>query len=185
VISPVLDQRYEHQKRGEPRCSPLFFWGELFLFSIVLSLQDILYQKETTMNKLITMLMLLSLALTLPACGSGTSASLTGTSWKLTTWEAGGVQNPTAPGVETSLVFGNDDQVSGNLGCNSFGGTYSVTNGKITFGNLMSTLMACQEPQMSQETHAFQVLRGTASYTLKGDVLTITNGTLSLTLERK
>jgi heat shock protein HslJ len=184
VISPVLDQRYEHQKRGEPRGSPLFSW-ELFIFSIVLSLQDILYQKETTMKKLIPITMLLAFALTLPACGSGTSANLTGTSWTLTSWGSGGAQNPAAPGVETSLVFGNDGQVSGNLGCNRFGGTYSVTNGKITFGNLMSTLMACQEPQMSQETHAFQVLRGTASYTLKGDVLTITNGSLSLTLARK
>ena len=70
----------------------------------------------------------------LSACGcSGTTASLKGTSWTLISYGSTGNQTPVAPGIGTSLIFGTDGQVNGNLGCNSFGGNYEVKNGSINF----------------------------------------------------
>ena len=116
-------------------------------------------------------LMLLT-ALVLSACSSD---SLAGTSWTLVSY--GDPSNPTAAvsGVDTSLVFGSDGQVSGSMGCNGFGGDYQIKNGQIVFGSIISTLMACEEPRMSQETATFAVMSGTVEYSINGNILTITS----------
>jgi heat shock protein HslJ len=127
------------------------------------------------MNK-ITLLIhpaLLVGALILAAC-SGTN-SLAGTSWTLVSY--GDPSSPTAAasGVETSLVFGTDGQVSGSMGCNGFGGDYSVSGDTLTFGSIISTMMACDEPRMTQESTAFAVMNGKTTFTINGDTLTITS----------
>ena len=125
--------------------------------------------------------------LVLSACTSNvTSVSLPGTTWKLVSYGTVGNQTPSAPGIETSLAFGTDGQVSGNLGCNSFSGDYEVKDGNIVFGPLASTLMACPDPQMTQEGTAFQVLTGTVRFELTGSTLTIydASGMLVLNLSQ-
>jgi heat shock protein HslJ len=105
---------------------------------------------------------LVAAGLTLSACASQTtSPNLSGTSWALVSYGNKDNQTPDAPGIQMSLIFGADGQVSGNLGCNGFSGNYEVKGGKLVFGLLASTLMACPEPQMTQEGSAFQVLTGT------------------------
>lgn len=139
------------------------------------------------MNKLTLILLPLMLvfALALSACGNANT--LAGTSWTLVSY--GDPVYPTAAvsGVDTSLVFGTDGQVSGSMGCNGFGGDYSVKGDKITFGPIISTMMACEEPRMSQETATFAVMSGTVNYTLNGDSLTITSadGSRVLNLTKK
>jgi len=112
--------------------------------------------------------------LLLSACSSGTSTpELSDTNWKL---EAYGPANDlvlAADGIETSIKFGADGQVSGNLGCNGFGGDYKQDGTRLTFGPMMSTLMACPEPQMSQETISFSILNGNVEFRVDGDKLTI------------
>jgi heat shock protein HslJ len=129
---------------------------------------------------------LLASSLLLSACASSASAaaSLPGTSWKLVSYGPVGSQAPSAASVDTSLVFGTDGQVSGNLGCNSFSGSYEVKGGNIVFGLLASTLMACPDPQMTQEGTAFQVLTGTVRFEISGTTLTIYDASapISLTL---
>jgi heat shock protein HslJ len=58
--------------------------------------------------------------------------------------------------------------------------------GKLEFGPLASTLMACPDPQMTQEGSAFQVLTGEVSFSLTGNLLTIFDysGDLALILTR-
>jgi heat shock protein HslJ len=141
------------------------------------------------MNKvaLTIITILLATGLTLSACASPTtSASLSGTSWVLVSYGRAGSQTPAASGIRTSLIFGADGQVSGSLGCNGFSGNYQVNDGKLDFGPLASTMMACQEPQMTQESSAFLVLTGTVRFTLDGSTLTIfdTSGANALTLSR-
>ena len=129
--------------------------------------------------------LLVASGLILSACGSnGTSANLKGTSWTLVSYGPAGNQTPAAPGIGTSLIFGMDGQVSGNMGCNSFGGNYELTNGKIVFSQMISTMMACQEPQMTQETTSFQVMTGTVNFKLEGNTLTIydASGAMAITL---
>jgi heat shock protein HslJ len=51
----------------------------------------------------------------------------------------------------------------------------------------MSTMMACEEPIMSQESSALQVMIGTAPFEIVGDTLTIhsADGNSVLILKRK
>ena len=118
--------------------------------------------------------LLVASGLILSACASrGTSPSLAGTSWKLVSYGPVGKQIPATPGIKTSLGFGADGKVSGNVGCNQFSGNYEVKEGKIIFGLLASTLMACSEPQMTQESTSFQLMTGTVSFEVKGNTLAI------------
>jgi putative lipoprotein len=79
-----------------------------------------------------------------------------------------------AQDVETSLVFGEDGKVSGTMGCNRFGGEYETKGDQLTFGPLMSTLMGCQEPIMSQETTVMAIMSDTVSYKVDGSALILT-----------
>jgi putative lipoprotein len=73
------------------------------------------------------------------------------------------------------------------MGCNGFGGEYSADGKTITFGPIMSTMMACEEPIMSQESTALQVMIGTTPFEIAGDTLTIhsADGNSVLILKRK
>jgi heat shock protein HslJ len=114
------------------------------------------------------------LAFTLAGCSPQPTANdLTGTSWHLVSYGPESQQIPAAEGVTTLVQFTLDGQVSGSLGCNQFSGQYSVKGDKITFDQLISTLMACPEPQMSQESAGFQVLTGTVKFQLDGNSLVI------------
>lgn len=133
----------------------------------------------------ITMLVLAGIMLS--ACSGGTSASLTGT-WKLVSY--GSPANPTlaAAEVDTSVSFGEDGTISGNVGCNSFGGDYKVDGDKITFGPISSTLMMCADPAIGdQETAVLNTLTGTVTFVIDGDTLTLTSadGSSVIVLARK
>jgi heat shock protein HslJ len=73
---------------------------------------------------------------------------------------------------------------SGNSGCNSLGGNYKVEGDKITFDQIVSTLMACDDPRMTQEDVVHKVLSGTAPFKVKASTLTLTDDDLVLILMR-
>jgi len=140
------------------------------------------------MKKFLLILLLISLAVS--ACsaepGQGTpqdSGSLIG-AWKLTAHGPANAPVPAVEGVEAGLTFKEDGTVSGSSGCNGLGGDYSVEGNQITFGEFVSTLMACDDPIMRQEEAAHKVLTGTATYTIEGDRLTITKDSNVLVLTR-
>ena len=114
--------------------------------------------------------------MTLTACSGGSANSVVGT-WRLDSYGAPGNTSPAAPNVDTSIVFKEDGKIEGNVGCNGFGGDYTVdSNGNtITFGPIVSTLMFCEGPVGDQETTTLNVLAGTVSYVIEGDILTITS----------
>ena len=103
--------------------------------------------------------------------------SLVGTSWSLVAVGPAAHPNPAVSGVATNLTFGIDGKISGSLGCNTFSGSYALQSGKITFSQLMATLMGCDAPRMAQETAAFKVLNGIVSYKRDGSTLTLTAST--------
>lgn len=71
-----------------------------------------------------------------------------------------------------------DLRVSGNGGCNGFGGIYSLqANGRIHFSQMISTQMACSE--MDTETAFFKVLNTADNYTVKGDTLSLNKGRMA------
>ena len=135
------------------------------------------------MKKLVVGLLVL---LVLTACASGTSASVTG-QWKLVSHGSVSNQIPAAADVDTSIEFGSDGQMNGNVGCNGFGGEYTVDGDKITFGPVMSTMMFCEGPVGEQELTTIAVFQESATFALDGDTLTITSadGNSVIVLARK
>ena len=120
----------------------------------------------------------------LAACTGGASADIVG-EWRLVSF--GPASSPREAAGETSINFGADGQMAGNVGCNSFGGEYKVSGMKIEFGPIMSTLMACMDTIGDQESATLAVFANTASFALTGDTLTITSadGSTVVVLARK
>jgi len=121
----------------------------------------------------------------LAACAGGSSASVEG-QWKLVSYGSPSNQTPAVPDVETSIEF-KDGQMSGNVGCNGFGGEYEVKGDTITFGPVMATLMFCEGPVGEQEMVTLAVFQESATFVMDGDRLTITSGDGNsvIVLERK
>ena len=129
----------------------------------------------------------LAISLTLAACSPlASSNDLVGTTWQLVSYGPEGQQVLAVQGVSTWVTFDADGRMSGTLGCNQFSGGYKIKGTTIKFGPIMSTEMACPEPQMSQETSAFRVLSGTVSYLVEGNNLIISaeSGDTELRLTR-
>ena len=122
----------------------------------------------------------------LAACTGGASASIIG-DWKLVSYGSPANPTPAAPDVDTSIVFGEDGKVNGNVGCNGFGGDYTVDGNTITFGQIVSTLMFCEGPVGDQETTTLNVFAESATFVMDGDTLTITSadGSSVIVLARK
>ncbi len=114
-------------------------------------------------RKLFTLTALM-LALAILAVGcAGNSVELKNTSWNLS--ELNG--QPIVAGSAPTLAF-DTERISGSGTCNSFGGDYTISGSKLTFGPIMSTMMACMENGlMEQESAYFQALGSTASYEVK------------------
>ncbi len=110
----------------------------------------------------------------LSACGGGSALPggdpLNGTAWSLASTDGA------APltGTTQTLAFA-DGKVSGSAGCNSYGGAYSLGGEKIQIKEVVSTLMACIDPQgvMDQETAFLNSLMSAESYQVSGDSLQI------------
>jgi heat shock protein HslJ len=112
-----------------------------------------------------------------PASDAGTP--LVGTEWRLTSLT--GHDPATLSSINRPVVMRfRRDEVSGASGCNGFGGTYTLEPGRVVFGPLMGTMMACPQPAMSIEQAVRKALTGAVSYTLTGDTLTFISGATTL-----
>lgn len=136
----------------------------------------VVIRKNTLMEKTVKkyLLVLFVICLALSACSpKSTSASIVGT-WKLTAYGPADSPTPAVPDVEATIKFDSDGKLGGSGGCNSLGGDYTVEGDQITFGPIVSTLMACADPIMAQEAAVTQVMFETATYKIDGNTLTIT-----------
>jgi len=102
---------------------------------------------------------------------------LVGTTWRLAAF---GPADSLPPVVENSLLtlsFGTDQRAFGSGGCNSFGGPFSQRGTQLSFGMLVSTLIACaDEAVMQQETAYLQALQAASSYEIRDEQLIIRYG---------
>ena len=65
-------------------------------------------------------------------------------------------------------------QASGMGSCNGFGGDYKVSGSKLTFGPMISTMMACMPQEVMDQEQAYLAALGkTASYRVDGSQLTL------------
>ncbi len=103
------------------------------------------------------------------------STDLAGTAWDVIAYNNG---NQAVVGViggtQLTAVFGADGTLSGAAGCNNYSGGYTVDGeGNIQIGPLMSTMMACGEPEgiMEQEMQYLAALQTAATYSMEGDTM--------------
>jgi len=130
------------------------------------------------------LLVLLVICLAISACtAEESSASLIG-SWKLAAYGSADAPTPAVADAEAELTFNEDGTVAGNSGCNGFGGDYTVEGDQVTFGQIVSTLMACEDPRMTQEDAVHQVLTDTATFKIESNTLTLMNNNMVLVLTR-
>ena len=99
---------------------------------------------------------------------------LAGTNWTLVSFGKTDQQVPVIAGSTITLEFNPDGQAGGTGGCNSYGASYQVQGDTLSFGQIISTLMACQQEGIGdQEQRYFQALKSAGRFELAGDHLTI------------
>lgn len=122
----------------------------------------------------------------LAACGIEHPLPIQG-QWILISYGSPSDQIAAVSDVETHIEFDSEGRMTGNVGCNGFGGAYELDGAVITFGPIESTLMFCEGPVGDQELATFATLQEVTSIELDENVLTITSvdGSSSIVLERK
>lgn len=126
------------------------------------------------MTTLLRLAALAAILVTAMACGntSGSSApSLSGTSWTIVSIN----RFPTVANAQPTTDFSADGKVSGNAGCNTFSGTYTVTGDNISVSPLVSTRMACASADITTQEAAYLEALSRATH------WAIDQGNLSLT----
>jgi heat shock protein HslJ len=118
------------------------------------------------------------------------SQDLAGSDWEVTGYN-NGKQAVVSVLAGTSLTasFGKDGALSGNSGCNTFSGPYTLDGNQITIGPLASTMMMCSDPAgvMDQEAQYLAALQSAATYQREGNVLELRtkDGALAATFSKK
>src|SRR5690606_41182761 len=95
------------------------------------------------------------------------------TSWLLLTLNG----EPLIEDTEITLEFTETD-AAGNAGCNHYSGAYTLDGDALTVEEIISTMMACLEPEgvMEQETAYHTALQSVASYGIVGSPLALIDG---------
>lgn len=102
---------------------------------------------------------------------AATGDALDGTSWVLTSLNG---SSPIA-GSTITLAF-EDGRASGSAGCNSYGGSYTLSGADgVTFRDVFSTMMACVGPEgvMEQEIQYLDILGAAHGYSMQDNTLQI------------
>lgn len=119
----------------------------------------------------------------LAACTTQPKTPVTGT-WLVVSYGQESNQTLTLPDLNRSVIFGGDGTINGNVGCNSFKGTYAIDGAKITFESIEAMKLNCPpDVIMEQEQAILQILNGSANFNVEGRYLTITNSDQMLVME--
>jgi heat shock protein HslJ len=130
---------------------------------------------------------LLVIALVILTACSSANPSITA-DWKLVSYGDASNPTPAIPNVDTSIKFDSNGQISGNVGCNGFGGNYKISGDTITFNSIMSTMMYCEETS-AQEQAVLTIFSDNVELPIQmnDNILTITSadGASTVNLARK
>ncbi len=99
------------------------------------------------------------LVLLLISCGKSKEdpeafGNIRGVTWQLSDMGDKAIDN----NIITTLVFGDDNKISGNGGCNNYFGTYDLYSIGITISDIGSTRKMCSEEIMEQEMTYLEIL---------------------------
>ena len=119
-------------------------------------------------------LILLTLAMVIFNACSTANTSLAG-EWKLVSYGDADAPTLALPGVDTSISF-DEGQFGGTVGCNTFGGDYTLNSDQMSIGSVISTLMFCDQTS-AQESAVLAILSDkTMIITQSGNLLTLSSG---------
>jgi heat shock protein HslJ len=93
--------------------------------------------------------------------------------WNLISYGDPEAPTPALPETTVTLQFSGQG-VGGNTGCNTYRGNFEFSDDTLTIGQLITTLIACEEAVMMQETLYLEALQAATNYSISGDQLTIT-----------
>ena len=82
--------------------------------------------------------------------------------------------------TEVTAIFGEDGQLSGSAGCNTYNAPYTVDGDKIKIGPAITTRMMCEQPIMDQETLYLAAIQTAATYKAAGSKLELRDATGAL-----
>lgn len=122
------------------------------------------------MFKLIFLPLAVLIMLLFSACSSsGQYQWLTERIWLLTELDG---KSP-LPSTTVTAEFDPDGSIGGTSGCNSYSGSYTVEGKSIAMGPFVSTLMACPDLVMDQETRYLKALENAVMFQINADELTL------------
>jgi heat shock protein HslJ len=104
-----------------------------------------------------------------------------GRTWQLQQQLVDGALTAVPDGVVVTLLL-EDGTASGSGGCNTYSGAYTLDGATLTFGDLRSTVMACEEPAMSVESTYLANLALTATWFSDGGGLAFQDAAAETTL---
>lgn len=123
--------------------------------------------------------------ITAPVTQPITSSALQAYNWQLVDAKrTNGTQvsqlffNSEKPLILSFNKYDGNDRVNFMNTCNNMGAEYSVVNGNVQLNNVLSTMMACPEPQASFDTATMATVQGKYSLNKNANnvpTLTITN----------
>jgi len=101
-------------------------------------------------------------------------ADLVDTPWEVVAYNDGAQAVVSViEGSMVTAVFGEDGMVNGSGGCNTYSAGYETDGDNMTIEQPISTLIACDQPIMDQETAFLVALQQTATFELGEDTLTL------------
>lgn len=68
-----------------------------------------------------------------------------------------------------------DGKLGGNSGCNAYGGSYAIEDGRLRISDIISTMRACAEPSPDFEYSFFKTLGSATEFSSADRKLTITD----------
>ena len=126
------------------------------------------------MRRLLIGLAVAAIGFSVFACSAsgGSGGTIEGTNWQLKSYVVSGTSTDVPAGVVVDAKF-NGGNVAGFAGCNSYGGTATVSGSTIKIGDIRSTLMLCEGPGGDVETAYLAALPNAATFTATADALTL------------
>ena len=100
-----------------------------------------------------------------------------------TQWSIASINGAAPAAQRKAEIRFSEDRISGNAGCNSFGGGYTIAGSSMTATQVISTKMACMGGGMEQENAFFKILGQPMAMTWQEDgslTLSDDGGTVTL-----
>jgi heat shock protein HslJ len=117
--------------------------------------------------------------------GASATAPLTNPDLVGTEWILGDLPGQVLADARPTISFSGDGTVTGNAGCNTFSGAYTVDGSNLTFGPLASTKMACEGAKGTLETAFLGAIQATTAYEITdAGELKLTSGATTLTFTK-